>query len=119
MSELARIVSFMHADPETLPGVPSNPEIIQQIIDANKPLKVEMDDLTEGERRGFLQMWQTGFVRDAIMTRDSDSLNEVYSDSAWELENPDITARRLQDLRFINPIARNEIAYREVKEQSR
>ncbi|HVX24372.1 MAG TPA: hypothetical protein VG992_03475 [Candidatus Saccharimonadales bacterium] len=108
-SPLETVIAMLHTDPETIPGVPTNEEIIEAHQDQKK---LGMTSLSAGERQGFLEMWRFGQVRDYIVDLDTASLTSIVQDSSVELESIDPTDSRVRDLRFVYGAARETEALR-------
>ncbi len=101
-------LAMYRADPETLPGAPSNEAIIAKYPELQKSNK----PLTSGERLGFLEMWQLAEVPETILGLDDHSLASLTDSAGKELAAIVSTERRIADLRRIHTAARNELSRR-------
>jgi hypothetical protein len=97
MAGTEAFLGLMQADPETLPGVPTN----QQIIEEDDELRGKVDDLTPAVRSGYLQMWQMTYVREQIQNQTAEELALLHDEVYQELCSPDLLERRSWPLRFV------------------
>lgn len=98
MSNVENFLELLATDPEQLPGVPSN----QQIIEDDEELKKSnFTDLTPLVRSGYLEMWRFNHVREQIGALSKVALDALHDEAYSELQNPDVPERRADQVRFI------------------
>lgn len=98
MSYTDQFIVLLHADPETIEGVPTNADIIES-DDGLK--KSGVQDISDSVRSGFLQMWQTGYVRDKILGLTYPEIDQLYATVSKEMVDTTLSENLARDLRFI------------------
>jgi hypothetical protein len=100
MKSIEEYRHFLQSDPETLVGVPSDDEIIS----SNPDLKRWSISLTDGERIGFLQIWQMGKARSAMNDLNVPELQNLRDELDATLAEPHL-AREIDELRLLKGFA--------------
>lgn len=119
ISTVNKFIKLLHTDPEILPGVPTNEQLVIQIDQSNRPFRFERA-LSPGERTGFLEMWRLTYVRETMTRLETDDLQALNAEARTELYDPELLASRLDDVRFIVSTAGQALAARryQVEEQA-